>query len=84
MKWLTIDSVKDKLEVQNCWQMKAKIGLVILAQYTTVTSDIKFAEVSVQKLEEKKRIIDIEILDRYSRLLLHVCWYTFVYSVIKP
>ena len=51
----TLDSEKEKLEDQSCWQMKAKIGHVVLANCTAVTNDIKYAEVPVQKLEEEKK-----------------------------
>ena len=46
---------KEEREDKSCLQMKAKISLVVLAKYTTVTKDIKSEAVLVQKLEEKKK-----------------------------
>ena len=46
---------KEEREDKSCLQMKAKIRMVVLAKYTTVTKDIKSAAVLVQKLEEKKK-----------------------------
>ena len=36
--------------------------MVVLAKYTAVANDIKFAKVLVQKLEEKKNVIGIDML----------------------
>ena len=55
--------IDEKCEDETYWQMKTKTGLVILAKYKTVTNDIKFADILVQKLEEKSKIIDIEMLE---------------------
>ena len=60
--FLTTDSEKrKKLRAEVIGKRKREIGLVVPAKYTAMTNDRKFAEVLLQKLEEKKKIIDITI-----------------------
>ena len=46
---------------------KREIGLVVPAKYTAITNDIKFAQVLMEKLEEKQKIIDITIHEAISK-----------------
>ena len=60
--FLTTDSEKrKKLRAEVIGKRKREIGLVVPTKYTAMTNDRKFAEVLLQKLEEKKKIIDITI-----------------------
>ena len=48
---------------------KREIGLVVPAKYTAMTNDKKFAEILLEKLEEKKKIVDINIFDSLLKKL---------------
>ena len=52
----TIDSERLKTRKPKLLAKEKELGLVVPAKYTATTNDVKFAEVLVQKLEEKKNI----------------------------
>ena len=52
---------------------KREIGLVVPAKFTAMTTRKKFAEILMEKLEQKKDIIDIEILENNIVKLPFTC-----------
>ena len=63
--FLSTDSEKRKtLKAEVIGRRKREIGLAVPAKYTAMTNDKKFAEVLLQQLEEKKKIIAITITER--------------------
>ena len=46
---------------------KREIGLVVPVKYIATTDDFKFAEVLLKNLNEKKKIVDINVQTTYLK-----------------
>ena len=61
--FLTTGEDENYFEAEVLRKRKREIGLVVPAKYKATAKDKRFANILREKLEEKKRILNIDILD---------------------
>ena len=61
--FLTTGEDENYLEAEVLGKRKREIGLILPAKYKATTKDIRFAKILREKLEEKKKILNIDIVE---------------------